>query len=101
MQQIQQKLQNFMLQKQHVQVQKIEVENALKEIKNVKKDDGVFEIVGTIMFKKSKDELNASLDEKNELFTLRLSSLDKQINTLTDEAKEIQAKITAEINKKR
>ncbi len=101
LQQIQQQLQNLMFQKQNIQVQKIEVENALKEIENLKAKEDVYEIVGNVMLKKAPESLKSSLKDKSELFNLRINSLDKQINKLTEEAKEIQGKVSAELNKKR
>jgi len=88
-QQLQQQLQVLMFQKQNMQVQQAEVENALKEV-NETKDKELYEIIGTVMIKRNRTELAKSLKEKKEMLGLRLSTLDKQINMLTEQAKEVQ-----------
>lgn len=98
LQQLQQQLQVLMVQKQDIQVQLIEIESAAKELE---KEGGgeAYEIVGSVMIKKSKPELLASLKEKKELLELRLSKLDKQIELLSKKSKEIQNKLI-ELTKK-
>ncbi|HEX33045.1 MAG TPA: prefoldin subunit beta [Candidatus Aenigmarchaeota archaeon] len=78
-----QQIQTLMLQKQNVQMQLAEVENALNELKSTK--DDVYEIVGTIMVKKSKDELMSKLKDKQEILNLRLSRIEKQLDKLNKE----------------
>jgi prefoldin beta subunit len=98
-QQIQQQLQALMMQKQNIQIQQAEVENALKELKTSKETE-LYEIIGTVMIKRTKNELTKSLKEKSDIFGLRLSSLDKQIDSLSSKAKETQDEIIAASKKK-
>ena len=58
LQQQQQQLRNISLQKQSFSYQKVEIENALEELKNVKE---VFKVVGPILIKKSKEEIEKEL----------------------------------------
>jgi len=96
LQQLQQQLQVLMFQRQSVQVQTSEIKNALKEIgKTVEKE--VYEIVGTVMIKKDKEELKKSLDEKIEVLELRSSTIEKQIKKLDEEARRIQEKVTKQL----
>jgi prefoldin beta subunit len=99
LQQVQQQLQLLMLQKQNIQLQAGEVENALKEI-DKSPEKTMFEIVGTIMIKKERQDLLSSLSEKKEILELRLRTLDKQINNLTKKAQELQDKIMKYIREK-
>jgi prefoldin beta subunit len=92
LQQIQQQLQVLMFQKQNVQVQQAEVENALKEVESGESTD-LYEIIGTVMIKRDRDGLLKSLKEKNEILELRLSTLDKQINNLSGSAKKLQDEV--------
>lgn len=92
LQQIQQQLQVLMFQKQNVQVQQAEVENALKEVESKESTD-LYEIIGTVMIKRERDEMLKSLKEKNEILELRLSTLDKQINSLSDSAQKLQDEV--------
>ncbi len=88
-QQLQQQLQVLMFQKQNIQVQQAEVENALKEITESKNKE-LYEIIGTVMIKRTGSELKKSLKGKNEIMELRLSTLDKQINSITEQARKVQ-----------
>ncbi|MCK4714493.1 MAG: prefoldin subunit beta, partial [Candidatus Aenigmarchaeota archaeon] len=88
-QQLQQQLQVLMFQKQNIQVQQAEVENALKEITG-SKDKELYEIIGTVMIKRTRSELKKSLKGKNEIMELRLSTLDKQINSITEQVRKVQ-----------
>ena len=97
-QQIQQQLQMLMLQKQNIQIQNLEIENALKELEKTDEKE-VFEVVGNIMVKKAKKELTTSLKEKVELFTLRTTTLDKQLEELNKKAKDLQKKLSSFMEK--
>lgn len=92
LQQLQQQVQVLMFQKQNVQMQLSEVENALKELDGVSNGE-IFEIVGTIMLKKSREDLKSSLGDKKEILDLRISTIDKQLNKLGEEAKALQEKV--------
>ncbi len=89
---VQQQLQTLLYQKQNVSVQKAEITNALKEVEKSKEND-MFEIIGTIMIRKDREKLISDLKEKQEIFELRIKSLDKQINKLSERNKELQNKL--------
>lgn len=93
LQQLQQQLQALMMQKQNFQIQESEIDNAMTEASKSMPDTDLYEIVGNIMVKKSKEELKKSLNDKKEITTLRIKSLDKQINSLDGRAKELQKEI--------
>ena len=99
MQEMQQQAQSFLMQKQNIQVQKLEVENALKELENSKSSDSVFEIVGTVMLRKSSEELKTSLGEKKDIYELRLKTITKQIDKLTEESKKLQEDIFSQVKR--
>ncbi len=90
LQNLQQQLQSFSLQKQNLQLQAVEYENALKELQNSKE---VYKIVGSIMVKKNKEEVEKELKEKKELNDMRLESYNKQIKKITEEIQELQKKL--------
>jgi len=95
-QQIQQQLQMIMMQKQDLQTQISEVENAIGELKKIK-DKDAYEVVGNIMVKKSKEELEKSLKEKKDLLKLRISTIEKQQNNLAKHASDLQEKLSKQI----
>lgn len=98
LQQFQQQIQVLMIQKQNIQIQISEIENALKEIKEDAKEE-LYEIVGTVMIKRKPDELKVRLSEKKEVLELRLSTIDRQVNKINKSAKEIQEKLAKQIRK--
>ncbi len=89
---VQQQLQTLMYQKQNVSVQKAEISNALTEIEKSKENE-MFQIIGTIMIRKDREKLLSDLKEKKDILDLRIKSLDKQIDKLSERNKELQNKL--------
>ena len=75
LQQTQQNLQTILAQKQQLELDRLETEKALEEIKKAKDDESVFKQAGTILIKSNKKDLTAELEEKNELSKTRVSVL--------------------------
>lgn len=78
-----QALQNLLLQKQVFQYEFIETNNALEELKKTKQED-VFKIVGSLMIKSNKAELEKELERKRDIVNLRLKAIEKQEQELKD-----------------
>ena len=95
-QQIQQQLQVLLMQRQNIQIQVAEIDNALTEAEKTK-EEKVYEIVGNIMVKKTKDDLIKSLKDKKEMLDLRGSTIDKQTKKLSEKAAELQKVLSKEI----
>ena len=83
---LQQQLQNILLQKESLKLQQMEIEHTLKELQKVK-EDFAYKIVGNVMIKKSKDEIEKSLNEGLENIKIRIESLEKIEKKLTDKIK--------------
>ncbi len=83
MQLSEQALQNLLLQKQVFQFEYIETNNALEELKKTKQEE-VFKIVGSLMIKASKTELEKELERKKDVINLRLKAIEKQETELKD-----------------
>ena len=64
---LEQNLQNFLLQRQQFQAQLIEVDSALEELKDKKE---AYKIIGNIMVKSSKTDLEKDLKKKKEILDL-------------------------------
>ncbi len=90
LQMIEQKMQSIIMQKQNFQSNMLEVENAIIELKNT---ETAYKIVGNIMVSSTKDDLNAELKEKKELFEERIKTLEKQENKLKEDSKVIREKL--------
>jgi len=95
-QQVQQQIQVLLMQKQNLQIQSAEMENALREIE-IAKEKEAFEIVGNIMIKKKKEDLIKQLKEKKEMIDLRISTIDKQYEKHNAKAVELQKKLSTTI----
>lgn len=86
-----QALSSLILQKQAFQIELDETENALKEIENSK--DDIFKLVGNIMVKADKLEVEKELKHRKELILLRLRSIEKQESELEEKTEELKEEI--------
>jgi len=91
LQTFQQQMQTVMIQKETLNIQNIEIEKALEELKKTTTED-VYKAVGPILIKSTKKELEKELSEKKETLELRLKSLQKQEERLKEKLKETQEK---------
>ncbi|MEM3077175.1 MAG: prefoldin subunit beta [Candidatus Nitrosotenuis sp.] len=93
LQQSQQNLQSIMAQKQQLELEQIESDRALEELKKVADSDPVYKHAGSILIKSTKANLIAELEEKKELANTRSAVLAKQETRLKESIKEQEAKI--------
>jgi len=91
LQTFQQQMQTVLIQKESLNLQNIEIEKALEELKKVTNED-VYKAVGSILIKSNKKDLEIELTEKKETISLRLKSLQKQEDRLKEKLKESQQK---------
>jgi len=94
---LEQNLQNILLQKNTFQTQLMEIDNALKEIKNTK--EKAYKIVGPIMIEEKKEKIKKDLDSKKEVINLRLKTIEKQETQLKGKYTELQSEIMKELKK--
>lgn len=78
-----QALQNLLLQKQLFQLEFVETNNALEELKKTKAED-IYKIVGSLMFKSNKANLEKELERKKDILDLRLKAIEKQEEELKE-----------------
>jgi prefoldin beta subunit len=91
LQTFQQQMQTVLIQKESLNIQSIEMDKALEELKKATTED-VYKAVGPILIKSTKKDLEKELDEKKETIDLRLKSLQKQEDRLKEKLKESQEK---------
>jgi len=91
LQSFQQQTQTVLIQKESLNIQNMEIEKALEELKKATTED-VYKAVGPILIKSTKKELEKELSEKKETLELRLKSLQKQEERLKEKLKETQEK---------
>lgn len=92
LQMMQQRLSIFTAQKQQLQLQLAEVENALGELGKV--NPPVYKLIGEILVERPLEELKKDLQEKKEEADLRIRTLEKQELKSREKAQELQKSIT-------
>ena len=93
---MEQSLQALLVQKQQFQTQLVELESALKELE---KKDYAYKIIGSIMVKATKEEIEKELKSKIELVKLRIKSIEKQEANIKEKASSLQKEIMSELKK--
>ena len=94
MQQSQQNLQAIMQQKQQIEMERIETDKSLEELRKASDDDMVYKHAGSILIKSTKKDLIEEMEERKELNKTRSIVLEKQEARLKETLKEQEAKIT-------
>ena len=90
LQAIEQNMQHLLKQRQQFQMQLLEVESALEELK---KTDKAYRIIGNIMVASEKSALEKELTEKKDRVGIRVKSFEKQETSLKDQAKALREEI--------
>jgi prefoldin beta subunit len=93
LQQLQQNLQAIMMQKQQLEVETVETDRALEELKKAGPDDAVYKNAGSVLVKAKKDEVIKELEERKELSNTRVMVLVKQEARVKENLKEVENKI--------
>lgn len=90
-----QNLQNLLLQKQAFQFEFNETENALEEVKKTKED--IFKLIGQVMLKSSKPDIEKELQQKKDILNLRIKAIEKQENSLKEETEKLRQDVMKRI----
>jgi prefoldin beta subunit len=96
LQMLEQNLQSLILQKQAFQFEENEIINALEELKT--SGEEVYKIVGQVMIKSNKQDLEKDLKSKRELVQLRLKNIEKQENVIRERAVKLKDEVLKDIN---
>lgn len=92
---IEQNLQNYLIQRQALQAQKSEIDNAIAEIKKTK--DKVYKITGPIMVSVDKDALEKDLNSTKEVIDIKIKNFGRQEAKLKEKAEELQKEVLKNI----
>ena len=90
-----QSLQNLLLQKQAFQIELSETENALKEVEKTK--DDIYKLIGQVMIKASKQEIEKEFKQKKDILNLRVKSIDKQETQIRGELEKLREEVMKKI----
>lgn len=98
LQQVQQTLQSVLNQKQQVEVELTEIEQALGELQKMTDDAVIYKAIGTLLVKSEKAKITAELDERKELLNTRATVLGKQEERLRTQQKDLQTKLQQDLS---
>ncbi|RLG99838.1 prefoldin subunit beta [Candidatus Bathyarchaeota archaeon] len=97
LQQLQQTLQNVLVQKQQLELELTEVEQALSELEKLPDDAVIYKSIGTLLVKAEKAKVTKDLNERKELLNMRINVLGKQEERLRGQVKDLQEKIQQDL----
>lgn len=97
LQTIEQNMQHLLKQRQQFQMQLMEVDSAVEELKKTEK---AYRIIGNIMVLSEKSALEKELTEKKERMELRVKSVEKQENALKEQAKKLREEVMKSMQSK-
>lgn len=98
LQQLQQTLQSVLAQKQQVELELTEIEQALSELQKTADDAVIYRAIGTLLVKAEKAKIVADLNERKELLNTRVAVLGKQEERLRSQLKDLQAKLQQDLS---
>lgn len=97
-QQLQQTLQTVLAQKQQVEIELTEIEQALSEMQKTADDTPIYKGIGTLLVKTEKTKVTADLNERKELLNTRATVLGKQEERLRTQMKDLQTKLQQDLS---
>jgi prefoldin beta subunit len=97
-QQVQQTLQSVLAQKQQVDVELTEIEQALTELQKAADDATIYKSIGTLLVKGDKTKITTELNERKELLNTRTTVLGKQEERLRAQFRDLETKLKQDFN---
>jgi prefoldin beta subunit len=98
LQQLQQTLQSVLAQKQQVDIELTEIEQALGELQKMTDDAVIYKAIGSLLVKAEKAKITADLNERKELLNTRTTVLGKQEERLRPQIKDLQTKLQQDLS---
>jgi prefoldin beta subunit len=98
LQQVQQTLQSILGQKQQVEMETMEINQALEELQKLTDDAVIYKATGSLLVKSEKDKVSVELNERKELLSTRTTVLTRQEERLRGQVKELQTRLQQDLN---
>ena len=98
LQQLQRNLQTVLAQKQQVELELTETEQALTELGTLTKDAVIYKSIGSLLVKAQKSKVETDLKERKELLDTRVQVLGKQEERLRSQLNQLQAKLKQDLS---
>lgn len=100
LQQLQRNLQAILAQKQQVELELTETEQALTELENLNENTVIYKSIGSLLVKAQKAKVETELKERKELLDTRVQVLGKQEERLRSQLTQLQTKLKHDLGTK-
>lgn len=97
LQQLQQTLQTVLTQKQQLELELSEVEQALSELEKLTNAAIIYKSIGSLLVKSKKTKVATELNERKDLLNMRINVLGKQEERLRSQLKDLQTKLQRDL----
>jgi len=97
LQQLQQTLQAVLTQKQQLELEFTEVEQALSELEKLTDSATIYKSIGSLLVKAKKGKVTTELKERKDLINMRINVLGKQEERLRTQVKDLQTKLQRDL----
>jgi len=97
LQQLQQTLQGVLTQKQQLELELNEIEQALSELEKLTDAAVIYKSIGSLLVKSEKPKVTTDLNERKELLNMRINVLGKQEERLRTQVKDLQEKLQQDL----
>ena len=97
LQQLQQTLQGVLTQKQQLELELNEVEQALSELEKLTDAAVIYKSIGSLLVKSEKTKVTTDLNERKELLNMRINVLGRQEERLRTQVKDLQEKLQRDL----
>ncbi|MGD8565460.1 MAG: prefoldin subunit beta [Candidatus Bathyarchaeota archaeon] len=96
-QQLQQTLQTVLTQKNQVELELTEIEQALTELQKLEESTIIYKSIGSLLVEAKKGNVTDDLKNRKELLNTRITVLGKQEERLRGQLKELQSKLQKDL----
>ncbi len=97
LQQLQQTLQTVLTQKQQLELELSEVEQAVSELEKLTDAAVIYKSIGSLLVKSKRAKVTTELKERKDLLNMRINVLGKQEERLRSQAKDLQTKLQRDL----
>ena len=89
----QQQMQAYIMQKEQLSIQLMEINKAVEDLEKTKEAD-IYRISGPVLIKTKKADAKKDLKEKQDMIKLRLSQIEKREKGIKDKIDELKERLT-------
>lgn len=98
LQQLQQTLQSILAQKQQVEIEITEIEQATSELQKLTDEAVIYKATGSLLIKAEKNKIATELTERKELLSTRTTVIAKQEERIRSQIKDLQTRLQQDLS---